>query len=125
MIVKLLVIIFVLHERKFLDAQNLDDFLNAFILAVAILVVAVPEGLPLAVAISLAFSVGKMFDLGNLVRQLSASETMGGADEICTDKTGTLTQNKMQVCAFFVNNQVVAGERFVDFRSLSNYDIIA
>ncbi len=65
--------------------------MNAFILGVTIVVVAVPEGLPLAVTISLAYSVGKMFKENNLVRRLDASETMGGANEICTDKTGTLT----------------------------------
>jgi P-type Ca2+ transporter type 2C len=53
--------------------------------------VAVPEGLPLAVTISLAFSVSKMYKENNLVRKLHASETMGGANELCTDKTGTLT----------------------------------
>jgi P-type E1-E2 ATPase len=71
--------------------------LNAFIIAITVIVVAVPEGLPLAVTISLAFSVSKMFKENNLVRKLHASETMGGADEICSDKTGTLTQNKMTV----------------------------
>ena len=53
--------------------------------------VAIPEGLPLAVTLSLAFSVNKMFKENNLVRKLHASETMGGANEMCTDKTGTLT----------------------------------
>lgn len=62
---------------------------------------AVPEGLPLAVTISLAFSVMKMKEENNLVRRLEASETMGGANEICTDKTGTLTQNKMSVKEFY------------------------
>ncbi len=70
---------------------NLNAVLNAFIIAVTIVVVAVPEGLPLAVTISLAFSVSEMFKENNLVRKLQASETMGGANEICTDKTGTLT----------------------------------
>ena len=56
-----------------------------------------PEGLPLAVTISLAFSVSKMQDEENLVRKLASSETMGNANEICTDKTGTLTMNKMKV----------------------------
>lgn len=55
------------------------------------IVVSIPEGLPLAVTVSLAYSVSKMADENNLVRTLAASETMGGADEICTDKTGTLT----------------------------------
>jgi Ca2+ transporting ATPase len=80
-----------------MEQENLTELLNAFIIAVTVIVVAVPEGLPLAVTISLAFSVSEMSDLGNLVRRLHASETMGGADEICTDKTGTLTQNKMTV----------------------------
>lgn len=91
MIIKLLVTIFLYKDRALLDSQNLSDLLNAFIIAVTIIVVAVPEGLPLAVTISLAFSVSEMAQLGNLVRRLSASETMGGANELCTDKTGTLT----------------------------------
>jgi P-type E1-E2 ATPase len=74
-----------------MDMANLNAVLNAFIIAVTIVVVAVPEGLPLAVTISLAFSVSEMFKENNLVRKLQASETMGGANEICTDKTGTLT----------------------------------
>lgn len=68
-----------------------------FIIAVSIVVIAVPEGLPLAVTISLAYSVGKMKEENNLVRFLAACETMGGANNICTDKTGTLTQNQMTV----------------------------
>ena len=72
-------------------------FLDALITSVNVIVIAVPEGLPLAVTISFAFSVMKMKEENNLVRKLDASETMGGADQICTDKTGTLTQNKMTV----------------------------
>ena len=68
-----------------------EGIISAFILAVTIVVVAIPEGLPLAVTISLAFSVSKMLKENNLVRKLHASETMGGANEMCTDKTGTLT----------------------------------
>ena len=71
--------------------------LDAFIIGLTVVVVAVPEGLPLAVTISLAFSVGAMAKEHNLVKKLHASETMGNAQEICTDKTGTLTQNKMTV----------------------------
>ena len=75
----------------------MKDFLDFFVLAITIVVVAVPEGLPLAVTISLAFSMSKMIKDKNLVRQLSACETMGGATAICSDKTGTLTQNKMTI----------------------------
>ncbi len=71
--------------------------INFVIIAITVIVVAVPEGLPLAVTISLAFSVMKMKEENNLVRKLEASETMGGANEICTDKTGTLTKNQMSV----------------------------
>ncbi|GKT16187.1 Calcium-transporting ATPase PAT1 [Aduncisulcus paluster] len=74
------------------------EIVQFFILAVTIIVVAVPEGLPLAVTISLAYSVKKMMHDKNLVRTLAACETMGGATSICTDKTGTLTENRMTVC---------------------------
>ncbi len=72
-----------------------QDFLDFFLLAIAILVVAIPEGLPLAVTLSLAFSVNKMAQDNNLVRKMQACETMGGANIICSDKTGTLTRNEM------------------------------
>uniref|UniRef100_A0A673ZX43 Calcium-transporting ATPase n=1 Tax=Salmo trutta TaxID=8032 RepID=A0A673ZX43_SALTR len=68
-----------------------------FIIGVTVLVVAVPEGLPLAVTISLAYSVKKMMKDNNLVRHLDACETMGNATAICSDKTGTLTMNRMTV----------------------------
>ena len=79
--------------------------MNAIILSITIVVVAVPEGLPLAVTISLAYSVMKMKDDNNLVRRLDASETMGGANQICSDKTGTLTQNKMTVVELYVQER--------------------
>jgi len=85
-----------------LTLDTLLLLVDAFIVAVSIIVVAVPEGLPLAVTIALAYSVGKMKDENNLVRYLQACETMGGADNICSDKTGTLTLNRMTVTRMFV-----------------------
>jgi len=77
--------------------------IEAFIIGVTILVVAIPEGLPLAVAISLSYSSRQMLLDGNLIRKLEACETMGNATNICTDKTGTLTENRMTVVeGFFV-----------------------
>lgn len=71
--------------------------IHAFITAVTIIVVAIPEGLPLAVTISLAYSTRKMLKDNNLIRVLAACETMGNATDICSDKTGTLTENRMTV----------------------------
>ncbi|MDJ0730061.1 MAG: calcium-translocating P-type ATPase, PMCA-type [Crocosphaera sp.] len=71
--------------------------LNYFMVAVTIIVVAVPEGLAMSVTLSLAYSMGKMAAMNNLVRRMHACETIGAATVICSDKTGTLTQNKMQV----------------------------
>jgi Ca2+-transporting ATPase len=73
--------------------------LNTVIIAITVIVVAIPEGLPLAVTISLSFSSAKMQKENNLVRTLASAETMGGATHICSDKTGTLTVNKMTVMA--------------------------
>jgi Ca2+-transporting ATPase len=71
--------------------------LNAVMIAVTLIVVSVPEGLPLSITLSLALSMKKMLKQNNLVRKLHACETMGAATVICTDKTGTLTRNRMQV----------------------------
>ena len=72
-------------------------FVNAFVLAVTIIVVAIPEGLPLAVTIALAYSTKKMYNDKCFIRILAACETMGNATTICSDKTGTLTENRMTV----------------------------
>ncbi|CRG85033.1 Ca2+-transporting ATPase [Talaromyces islandicus] len=74
-------------------------FLQIFIVAVTVIVVAVPEGLPLAVTLALAFATTRMLKDNNLVRLLRACETMGNATTICSDKTGTLTQNVMKIVA--------------------------
>ncbi|KAM3872457.1 plasma membrane calcium-transporting ATPase 3b isoform 2-T2 [Diretmus argenteus] len=79
-------------------------FVKFFIIGVTVLVVAVPEGLPLAVTISLAYSVKKMMKDNNLVRHLDACETMGNATAICSDKTGTLTTNRMTVVQTFIGD---------------------
>lgn len=71
--------------------------LKTVMVAVTLIVVAVPEGLPMAVTLSLAYSMSRMFRTNNLVRKMHACETMGATTVICTDKTGTLTQNQMQV----------------------------
>lgn len=75
----------------------LEEWLDYLIIGVAVVVVAVPEGLPLAVMISLAYSVKKMLIDQNFVKRLASCEIMGGANNICSDKTGTLTMNKMTV----------------------------
>ena len=93
------------------SAQNGDalQFLNFFITAITVVVVAVPEGLPLAVTIALAFSVQKMLKDNNLVRHLHSCETMGNATCICSDKTGTLTTNRMTVV-----DSYIAHRRYTD-----------
>lgn len=89
--------------KIFVDPEHLKDVsvfkhaLDAFIIGVTIVVVAVPEGLPLAVTISLAYSTKQMLKDQNLIRHLAACETMGNATNICSDKTGTLTENRMTV----------------------------
>ncbi|XP_059383643.1 plasma membrane calcium-transporting ATPase 3b isoform X2 [Carassius carassius] len=99
---------FVVTGKKWLPECTpvyVQYFVKFFIIGVTVLVVAVPEGLPLAVTISLAYSVKKMMKDNNLVRHLDACETMGNATAICSDKTGTLTTNRMTVVQSFINDQ--------------------
>lgn len=102
------VILFVVLFIKFLvalggsykglsGAQKGSKFLNIIITAITIVVVAIPEGLPLAVTLALAFATTRMTKDGNLVRVLKSCETMGSATAVCSDKTGTLTENRMKV----------------------------
>jgi len=86
------------------------EVVSFFIISVTVLVVAIPEGLPLAVTISLAYSVRKMQKDMCLVRVLASCETMGNAQHVCSDKTGTLTQNKMSVRAIFIGGEVYSTE---------------
>jgi Ca2+-transporting ATPase len=78
------------------------ELLNTVIIAITVVVVAIPEGLPLAVTISLSFSSAKMKAKNNLVRKLESAETMGQVTHICSDKTGTLTKNEMTTMACMV-----------------------
>ncbi|XP_053310353.1 plasma membrane calcium-transporting ATPase 4 isoform X5 [Spea bombifrons] len=106
----ILVLYFVIHTFGVMGRPWLAEctpiyiqyFVKFFIIGVTVLVVAVPEGLPLAVTISLAYSVKKMMKDNNLVRHLDACETMGNATAICSDKTGTLTMNRMTVVQAYV-----------------------
>ena len=92
-------------------SQKGQRFLQVFIVAVTIVVVAVPEGLPLAVTLALAFATTRMLKDNNLVRLLRACETMGNATTICSDKTGTLTQNKMSTVAGVLGTTVRFGNK--------------
>ncbi|SCU82419.1 LADA_0C05138g1_1 [Lachancea dasiensis] len=85
-------------------AQKGSKFMSIFITAVTVIVVAVPEGLPLAVTLALAFATTRMTKDGNLVRVLRACETMGSATAVCSDKTGTLTENRMTVVKGFLGS---------------------
>ena len=78
------------------------EIFTIIILCITIIVVAIPEGLPLAVTLALSFSVSKMMKVNNLVRNMSACEVVGGANYICTDKTGTLTKNKLELNGFIL-----------------------
>ncbi|TPX31173.1 hypothetical protein SmJEL517_g05411 [Synchytrium microbalum] len=89
---------------------RVKELAQFFVVGITIVVVAVPEGLPLAVTISLAFSMFKMIKEKCFVRHLDASETMGEATCICTDKTGTLTENRMAVVKAFVGDKAYNGE---------------
>ena len=90
-----------------LSAINWVDFggylLNTVMIAITVVVVAVPEGLPMSVTLSLAYSMRRMMATNNLVRKMHACETMGAATVICTDKTGTLTQNQMTIYETYFN----------------------
>ncbi|KAJ3009739.1 UNVERIFIED_CONTAM: Calcium-transporting ATPase 10, plasma membrane-type [Siphonaria sp. JEL0065] len=90
--------------------QRIQLLAQYFVIGITVVVVAVPEGLPLAVTISLAFSMFKMIKENCFVRHLDASETMGEATCICTDKTGTLTENKMTVVKMHMTGRIYNGE---------------
>ncbi|MDY3068295.1 MAG: calcium-translocating P-type ATPase, PMCA-type [Parabacteroides sp.] len=86
-----------LSGQEYSVMEYISHLLNYFMVAVTLIVVSVPEGLPMSVTLSLALSMNRMLKTNNLVRKMHACETMGATTVICTDKTGTLTQNQMQV----------------------------
>ena len=86
-----------LEAQSWVNFETVSHILQYFMVAVTLIVVAVPEGLPMSVTLSLALSMRRMLKTNNLVRKMHATETMGATTVICTDKTGTLTQNQMQV----------------------------
>ena len=89
---------FFLHPATQMTWLNVaSELLNTFMIAVTVIVVTVPEGLPMSVSLSLALSMKRMLEANNLVRKMHACETMGACTVICTDKTGTLTQNQMRI----------------------------
>lgn len=117
--VELFAKVFILHtgtdagftpDQFGLNATTADQFVRFFIIAVTIVVVAVPEGLPMAVNVSLALSMQKIAKDNNLVRKLKATETIGSANVILSDKTGTLTQNKMTVAEVYFATERYTGE---------------
>lgn len=107
--------------------QFLAYLLQSLMLAVTLVVVAVPEGLPMAVTLSLAYSMRRMLRTGNLVRKMHACETMGAVTVICTDKTGTLTQNRMSVAntmfGDFDDKQMQLFSEGIAVNSTANIDV--
>ena len=90
--------------RTWDTGTDLGKLLDYLLIAITVVVLAIPEGLPLSVTLSLAFSVKRMLKDQNLVRKMQACETMGGANNICSDKTGTLTMNKMTLSQIYNAN---------------------
>jgi magnesium-transporting ATPase (P-type) len=120
--------LFVLFTRFFIETgidgykweDDIGDYLSEWfdyiLIGVTIVVVAVPEGLPLAVMIALAYSVRKMLKDYNFVKRLSSCEIMGGANNICSDKTGTLTQNKMTVTDIWMGDVKTLDEGVLEYK---------
>ena len=100
------IVYFIINTPGFEFMELVAAALQSIMIAVTLIVVAVPEGLPMAVVLSLAYSMRRMLRTNNLVRRLHACETMGAATVICTDKTGTLTESRMQVAHTFFNGKL-------------------
>ena len=105
-----MIIQFSVEGTGFLDPKFLKNLVNYFTVAVAVIIVAVPEGMPLAVSLSMAFSIDTMKRDNLLVKKLEAVETMGTVTEICTGKTATLTKNDMSVQCFYTAGQFIVSK---------------
>ena len=104
------------HPNKYVFSRMVDNFL----IAIVIITIALPEGLPMAVALTLAFSVKKLMDKKNLVRKMNSCETMGEANYICTDKTGTLTKNSLSVVKILTVNQEIELDEELDEKTIES-----
>ena len=106
-----IVIVVILFGIQLIDTEGwLDGIIENFMFAISLAVAAVPEGLPAVVTIVLALGVQKMVKANTIVRKLPSVETLGAVSVVCSDKTGTLTQNKMTVVRAYLNEQLVGGE---------------
>ena len=112
------------HQSLF-DSSAIDTVVNAFIISITVLVVALPEGLPMAVTLSLVHSMKKMKQENNLVKYVDSSETMGNVNELCSDKTGTLTTGEMILTRVFIMNQdyILDKEESNSLKSVGNHNI--
>jgi len=106
LVIRFGIVEFGIDNKEWDHDEHWEDLLHFAIISITVLVVAVPEGLPLAVTIALAYSVQRMLKDNNLVRHLDACETMGNATTICSDKTGTLTLNRMTVVEAYLAGKV-------------------
>ncbi|XP_046911499.2 plasma membrane calcium-transporting ATPase 2 isoform X1 [Dermatophagoides farinae] len=125
LIVRSCIVEFAIKQEK-LAYKHIKEFFDHVITGITILVVAVPEGLPLAVSLSLAYSVKQMMRDNNLVRHIDACETMGNATTICSDKTGTLTANKMTAvqCYTFGIYYTKLSKRQLNFHTAQNITFV-
>jgi len=123
LLIRVAIRIWVTEEILFNDKENVAKLLDAIIIGISIIVMAVPEGLPMAVSISIAYSVKDLQTMGNLVRKPDATETMGGCHYICTDKTGTLTTNVMTVKEVWLAGQKIKGSSLSDYSTNPNAEV--